>query len=119
MRNAGHLKIGPLRWALLAPDGQAVRYSTPAYRSFFSPPAAPADRETLVHLPVRLSRGTLPPPAGEPAFRAGDNWAAWEAGDEWLFCSGFHRQPHARFTCRADRKLGWAELAVDPAWGGP
>ena len=115
MRSSVHLDVGPLRFALRTAEPVAVRYSDPAYGGFF---CASGGAAPLAELPVRIERcGTLPAPAGEPLWRAGEHWAVWEDGGELVFHVGLRTSECARFACRVDRDLSGAELALPfSAW---
>lgn len=112
MTDAGHLDVGPLRFALRSAALGAVRYSDPAYGGFFS---AVGGAEPLAELPVEFVRGAVPPPAGEPLWKAGDHWAAWADGDHLVFHVGSRAPESARRICRVARDLSRAELMLPPA----
>lgn len=120
MIDAGHLTIGPLRLNVRGADGVSVRYTDPAYAGFWSgvPASADAANQPLVEMPVTLSRETRAIPPGEPLYRGGKNWAAWDDGDDLVICSGFTGQPAARFHCRLARNLARAHVAMDPTREG-
>jgi hypothetical protein len=70
-------------------------------------------------MPIDLVEQIAPLPHGEPIWRAGGNWAAWEAGDDLVFRSGIQAPPSAQMACRVARDLSRAELAPGPlAWVG-
>lgn len=112
MSHAVHLDVGPLRFALRSAALGAVRYSDPAYGGFFS---AAGGAEPLAELPVEFVRGAVPPPAGEPLWKAGDHWAAWADGDHLVFHVGSRAPESARRICRVARDLSRAELMLPPA----
>ena len=115
MRIAGHLNIGPVRFALRTPDPADVRYAAPAYAGFFSSFGAAGGRdEPLVEMQVDLVRRAEAIPSQPPLWSGGKNWAIWEEGQELISCSGFHGRQTARYYCRMARNLAAAELAVDP-----
>ena len=111
MRPAGHLDIGPLRFALRIHGPGSVRYSAPAYGGFWShAPAAP-----LLELPVDIVRRAQVVPAGVPLWQAGGHWAVWEEGADLVFHVGLQAPEKARSACRVARDLSRAELAIPPA----
>ena len=114
MTGAGHLDIGPLRFALRT-DGGPVRYADPAYAGFFRP-AADLGR-SLVELPVEISTGSPEIPTREPLWRAGGHWAVWEETGDYLVHTGLQAPEAARAACRVARDLSRAELRLPPgAW---
>ena len=77
MRPAGHLSIGPVRFALRTPDQADVRYSAPAYAGFFSASGTGAGCTPLVEMPVDLVRRAEAIPTSPPLWSGGKNWAIW------------------------------------------
>lgn len=116
MSPALHLDVGPLRFALRSAELGAVRYSDPAYAGFLS---AAGGAEPLAELPVELVRRAAPLPAGEPLWRSGNHWAAWEDGERLAFHVGLRAPAVVRRTCLVARDLSRAELILPPsAWAG-
>lgn len=115
MRVAGHLDIGPLRFALRLGAPGTVRYSGPAHGGFFSAGAGPAGAKPLCELPVDLAVRPEPVPERAPLWRGGKNWAIWEDGGELVCHAGLHAREHAGAGCRVARDLSRAELAVASA----
>ena len=114
MRNAVHLDVGPLRFALRTAEPEPVRYTDPAYCGFF---CAAGGEPPLAEVPVDVVRGAVAPPAGEPLWRAGDHWAVWADGADLLFHVGLRAPAGARRFCRAARDLSRAEVALPAtAW---
>ena len=114
MRNAVHLDVGPLRFALRTAEAEPVRYTDPAYGGFF---CAAGGEPPLAEVPVDVVRGAVAPPAGEPLWRAGDHWAVWADGADLLFHVGLRAPAGARRFCRAARDLSRAEVALPAtAW---
>ena len=114
MRNAVHLDVGPLRFALRTAEPEPVRYTDPAYGGFF---CAAGGEPPLAEVPVDVVRGAVAPPAGEPLWRAGDHWAVWADGADLLFHVGLRAPAGARRFCRAARDLSRAEVALPAtAW---
>lgn len=119
MRIAGHLDIGPLRMTLRLGAPGTVRYSAPAYGSFFFEGEGSRESAPLCEMPVDIVPRADPVPAREPLWRGGRNWAAWEAGADLVCQAGFQGRDFARWSCRVARDLRRAELAVAPAAGDP
>ena len=115
MRVAGHLDIGPLRFALRLGAPGTVRYSAPAHGGFFSAGAGPARAAPLCELPVDLAVRSEPVPAREPLRRGGKNWAIWEDGGDLVCHAGLHARERAGAGCRVARDLSRAELALASA----
>ena len=114
MRNAVHLDVGPVRFALRTAEAEPVRYTDPAYGGFF---CAAGGEPPLAEVPVDVVRGAVAPPAGEPLWRAGDHWAVWADGADLLFHVGLRAPAGARRFCRAARDLSRAEVALPAtAW---
>ncbi len=91
----------------LASSEAKVGYYAPA--TAFAPP--------LLDLPVEIQAGVAPRPAGEPLWRAGGHWAAWEDGGELVFHVGLEAPDAARVSCRVAQDCSRAELTVHPsAW---
>jgi hypothetical protein len=125
VRNAGHLDIGPLRFALQT-GGVPVRYADPAYVGFFrvapglgarTAPDIPAEAATtngcpLIELAVDVVPGVRALPASEPLWRAGSHWAAWEQAGELVFHVGLEAPEESRLSCRVAPDLSRAELTV-------
>ena len=109
MRNAVHLDVGPLRFALRMAERCAARYSDPAYGGFF---CAESGEPPLAEVPVDVVCGAVAPPAGAPLWRAGDHWAVWADGADLLFHVGLRAPAGARRFCRVARDLSRAELAL-------
>lgn len=117
MRPAGHLDIGPLRFALRTDGPGSMRYSDPAYGGFFTESAGrtvPVSR-ALAEMPVDIVRRAETLPAGDPLWQAGGHWAAWEDGADLVFHVGLQAPDSMRYSCRAARDLSRAELAIPPA----
>ena len=114
MRNAVHLDVGPLRFALRTAEPEPVRYTDPAYGGFF---CAAGGEPPLAEVPVDVVRGAVAPPAGEPLWRAGDHWAVWADGADLVFRVGLRAPASAQRSCRDARDLARAELALPAtAW---
>ena len=114
MRNAVHLDVGPLRFALRTAEPEPVRYTDPAYGGFF---CAAGGEPPLAEVPVDVVRGAVAPPAGEPLWRAGDHWAVWADGADLVFRVGLRAPASAQRSCRVARDLARAELALPAtAW---
>ncbi|MGD9611316.1 MAG: hypothetical protein AB7V22_00255 [Kiritimatiellia bacterium] len=124
MRLAGHLDIGPLRFALRRETPGAVRYSDPAYGGLFSEPVGrtvPVSRDpgsALIELPVDVVRRAVPPPSGAPLWQAGGHWAVWDDGPDLAFHVGLTAPASRRYSCRVARDVTRAELAL-PLAAGP
>ena len=114
MRNAVHLDVGPLRFALRTAGPEPVRYADPAYGGFF---CAAGGEPPLAEVPVDVVRGAVAPPAGEPLWRAGDHWAVWSDGADLVFRVSLRAPASAQRSCRVARDLARAELALPAtAW---
>ena len=115
MTPCADLQIGPLCFRLESESALFLDYPNWAYSDFVR---ASTDEHDLTIgmrvLPVRLHRGGIPCPEGEPLFAAGQNWAVWKEKDGgYLFCAGFSGRPRALRACRVDAELRRAELHVD------
>ena len=109
-----HLDVGPLRIQLRTEGTALVRYSAPAYASFFSAAAPRPGTEPLAALAVDVVLEKSPVPSRAPAWQVGQSWAVWEAGGDLLCLAGFHGPGQAFFGCRVARDVSRAALAVDP-----
>jgi hypothetical protein len=108
-----HLTVGPVRFLLNGDEGIPVRYDDWAYGGFFADREVKGAYRPLAELPVQLVRGSRQMPATSPWFSAGRNWAVWQDGDDWLFCTGFSGRERPRVTCRLLGGLDRATLSVD------
>lgn len=119
MREVGHLDIGPVRFSLRCGPDKLVRYAAPAYAGFFARGPEPGASAPLGGMPIDLVEQLPPLPLGEPIWRAGGNWAAWDAGGDLVIRSGLQAPKEAQMACRVARDLSRAELAPAPsAWVG-
>lgn len=115
MRELGHLAIGPLRFSLRRRAGGRVRYAAPAYAGFYMQDGQLPVLSPLCGVRVDMVEPITAIPLGEPIWRAGGNWAAWEAGDDLVFRSGIQAPAESQMTCRVARDLSQAELAPAPS----
>ena len=117
MRMVGQLDLGPLRFSLRCKNGGTMRYAAPASAGFYAQGPAGCFSPPLCRMPIDIVERISPHPRGEPIWRAGGNWAAWEAGDELVFRSGIQAPAEAQMACCVARDLSRAELEPMPsAW---
>ena len=114
MTDAGHLDVGPLRFALRTACAGTVRYGAPPHAAFYSTAAGGAP---LRELPVEIVCRTAAPPADAPLWRAGRHWAAWKDGADLVVHVGLAAPEERRMIGRVARDLTRAELALPAsAW---